>query len=557
MLVGSDGQTFNNDFELEYAHKVYRSQETGVTRITVTPTSPSRMPLEGSEKVTGEFKSQEGTTLPPQENTSPEPSKEVQGPVDKLLGINGPRYQTWPERVLRSLYAAMKAPGEVFSGELPVWAQNEDGSFMTSPQVIEKMSDLADLAVLGPMPIAAKLADGTLGSFAGIKAQTADRNKLKEAYDVYKNTGSVDEMFNKTGWFLGVDNKVRFEIPDTNAKLNLDFFRKIEDPNKDIYFGDVPEYGLRKVGFLRDVYDHPELFAAYPHLGDIYVTRVPDTVSYRGVYKEGAPGKNSFIELSTGPLNTIQSVLAHEIQHAIQSYEGFAKGGAPVKNPSLRWDEEIQKLREEQSDLLKYLSKNMLARDSGDKFKRLDYIRSVLSLDAKRREAAVEQARYNYKVLSGEVEARNVQTRLELTKEGNDLSNIHPDYTMDVPRNEQVSFDKSQWATPYGYGNPKDIPPYSVVSDLKLSKEYYDKIPQDRRLSNKGISHPGIRWEIYDPSTGKVMATDLQTKSGANRSKDRLDNKYGSYKYRIRPVKAKELTEEEIKFLKDNDITLD
>lgn len=97
----------------------------------------------------------------------------------------------------------------------------------------------------------------------------------------------------------------------------------------------------------------------------------------------------------------------------------------------------------------------------------------------------------------------------------------------------------------------------ALQAGMRIPEGYYSKIPQEMRLSRQGISHPGYRWEVYDPQTGNVMRKDLATKSGANMSKDRLDNSYGGYRYRVRPVRAQKLTEAEEKILKDKGIDLD
>lgn len=97
----------------------------------------------------------------------------------------------------------------------------------------------------------------------------------------------------------------------------------------------------------------------------------------------------------------------------------------------------------------------------------------------------------------------------------------------------------------------------STNEGSRFPKGYYEKVSSERRLSRTGISHPGFRWEVYDRQTGKVVRKDLETGVGANRSVDRLDNQYGGYRYAKRAVRAKELTEEESKFLEDNQIDLD
>lgn len=51
-----------------------------------------------------------------------EPEKKPQGPIDKLLGINGPRYQLWPEKLAREIgtqaFGAATLPGDVAAGRV-------------------------------------------------------------------------------------------------------------------------------------------------------------------------------------------------------------------------------------------------------------------------------------------------------------------------------------------------------------------------------------------------------------------------------------------------------
>lgn len=96
----------------------------------------------------------------------------------------------------------------------------------------------------------------------------------------------------------------------------------------------------------------------------------------------------------------------------------------------------------------------------------------------------------------------------------------------------------------------------ALRAGIKLPKEYYEAVPIDRRMQRTGISHPGVRWEVYDPKTGKVMRSDIQTSSGANLSKDRLDNKYGAYRYQTRPTLATNPTDEETQFLQSKGLNL-
>lgn len=96
------------------------------------------------------------------------------------------------------------------------------------------------------------------------------------------------------------------------------------------------------------------------------------------------------------------------------------------------------------------------------------------------------------------------------------------------------------------------------IKDHPFPEGYYDKVPQEMRLSRSGTepSHPGYRYEVYDPTSGKTMRKDIFTASGARKTQDNLDNRYGGYKYRVRRIKADELTVNESKFLKDNELEI-
>lgn len=75
---------------------------------------------------------------------------------------------------------------------------------------------------------------------------------------------------------------------------------------------------------LADRLDYPELFAAYPQLRPVPV--VTDLLEgFRGFY---SPAERAiYLHRSMGDPQEIRSVLLHEVQHAIQHIEGFARGG--------------------------------------------------------------------------------------------------------------------------------------------------------------------------------------------------------------------------------------
>src|SRR5882672_7761781 len=175
-------------------------------------TDASTMPLQASTELAGALKSFGGRETPANRSV-----------LEKLTGSDGgERFQTWPERLARS---AFTLPGDVLSGKV------QPGS----TQEIERAADLAGLVISGPAPVAAKLADGTLGSFAGVKSTAlsglpkSQRNpelltKFYDAQNMELDAMHPDDIWDKTGFFRGADQRWRYEISDADAKLKMESF---------------------------------------------------------------------------------------------------------------------------------------------------------------------------------------------------------------------------------------------------------------------------------------------------------------------------------------------
>src|SRR5882762_8779354 len=158
----------------------------------------------------------------------------------------------------------MALPGDVLSGKV------QPGSI----QEIERAADLAGLMVAGPAPVASKMADGTLGSFAGVTSRTLDKGALETAQAAEREAVHPDEIWQKTGFFKGADKQWRYEIPDEHAKLSDRGFtvNTLEDPNaggeinKLYTVNNKTKTGstTSQITRLPDILDHPELYDAYP-----------------------------------------------------------------------------------------------------------------------------------------------------------------------------------------------------------------------------------------------------------------------------------------------------
>lgn len=145
-----------------------------------------------------------------------------------------------------------------------------------------------------------------------------ERQNLKAGLAVAKlmdsNQALTYETWQQTGWYKGVEGKWRYEVPDTNAKFTQ-------------AWGTFPENQELP---LASVLNHPALFKAVPSIRDVVVIIDPDMPAGAGSYSE-ATDTVTISALDKGKLfnapDTPIHVLLHELQHAVQGREGFARGG--------------------------------------------------------------------------------------------------------------------------------------------------------------------------------------------------------------------------------------
>lgn len=157
--------------------------------------------------------------------------------------------------------------------------------------------------------------DNIYYQFAGEKAQTAALDELDRAKQLEADGVDNEEIRQQTGWFKGVDGKWRFEISDEDADFNKGYNVEEWRKNGTVFTG---------LNFkLETILKHDKLFDAYPFLRKVqvvYTNRLPDGVL--GNYDD----RHIDLAADMDAKKTL-SVLMHEIQHAIQEYEGFASGG--------------------------------------------------------------------------------------------------------------------------------------------------------------------------------------------------------------------------------------
>lgn len=263
---------------------------------------------------------------------------------------------------------------------------------------------------------------GERGAAAADKAEerTFRMDNLSVAKDMEKNKKKAKAIKAATGWERGADGKWRYEMPDV----------VIRDPK---------EWVNKKTLTLSDIVEKPnDLFKEYPELFDAY-PKLKDVKIQKGRAKMGGSYYDNTITLNLGGIREaikydldihykiatrlLKRTLVHEVQHYIQHEEGFAKGGSEqfVRDA----------IKDEFEKVIKQI-RGLRAEGKEDEAKAL----------AERNKAlynayANEKDSYkNYKSLSGEVEARNVSARLNMTPE--ERRKTLAESTEDVARKDQI-----------------------------------------------------------------------------------------------------------------------
>lgn len=200
---------------------------------------------------------------------------------------------------------------------------------------------------------------------------------------------------------------------------------------------------------LSDILKHDELFDEYPKLKDVKVKF--DTSLDDGAYFDK---KNNTIAIGTRFKNEdeLKSALLHEIQHAIQSIEGFARGGSS---------------NEFKREWLAKLEEMKLRRDTTtDPFEKArldDEIKKMYQyqIDGK----LTEEAFNKYQKLAGEIEARDVEARMNYTPE--ERSKIEPYSSENIPEDEAILRYSN------GIGKLKELDNIDIKFNKEANKKEY------------------------------------------------------------------------------------
>lgn len=178
----------------------------------------------------------------------------------------------------------------------------------------------AEQAAIKNAQIAGPLSDSRLASqrgvFGGINAKTADKAKLAQAEQMLNKGVDPAQVWKETGWGRGPDGKWRFEISDDAAKFN----KSASGENALTHGMEGVDLGPTVGGLL----DHPELKNAYG--GVTNSTRIGNKNTLFGDGVQGSYSDGTLTLNAPASAADAKSTTLHELQHAIQQREGFARG---------------------------------------------------------------------------------------------------------------------------------------------------------------------------------------------------------------------------------------
>ena len=359
-----------------------------------------------------------------------------------------------------------------------------------------------------------------------------------------------------TGWERGADNKWRYEeedfeyIPKGNAREKsllerepwhkelMSLSDKVYNGEKlsneeEVRFDELSKKetelkdSLKKsdIKFLDDYVSDNTLFKEYPELKQVKVE------FYDGSFFDGGSYSHHDMTIrinNNSPLDA-KSILVHEVQHAIQYIEGFSRGGNSrtyrnylnsIKEKRDAWsmiDEFEEKSKElgsdaSQMDVYKavrdeYTSLGMTfgdgimpSRDAFDKGFNLwarGYDKEGYEDAYKEYQNLIEkfglgQSKDRYHELSGEVEARNVQSRLNMTPE--ERRKTLASETEDVAREDQIFIYDSMGANSMTIDENQDLNNIKSEDVEETSKKL--NVPVEVITSVDQIKDDSVRFAI-------------------------------------------------------------
>jgi len=259
--------------------------------------------------------------------------------------------------------------------------------------------------------------------FIGEKSKAWDTTSNKVAKALEKDNVAPETIWSQTGNVKAPDGKWRQEISDVEAVTTF--------PKRNVMGTVMP---------MEKRLSHENLYQAYPELRKMDLELTPDRLGNAGAFN------GNWVELATGEAGTSQAkpIMLHELQHAIQQKENFARGGTPESASFEDVLPKIQEIRKQRKELNiePYQIQNNIASGYNVPKEALDKYNIWKSLTEQEDKLMSSRMKpYDaYKRLLGEAEARLTENRIPLTQE--QRLQYYPysqgQYGLDVPYNELI-----------------------------------------------------------------------------------------------------------------------
>ena len=298
--------------------------------------------------------------------------------------------------------------GDDFDGMAPAVAGDVKAQ---TDQLIAK-PDLPDTSI-SPNMIGLNTPQGR----AAVKEYTVAQSKFPDI--------SNEELFQRTGVYKGRDEKFRYELDTTNAKLVGKNFKRVNDSsgswdsvggsyikldNKNATLGDILNFDSLYKEYSKDlsipVKGRDQEFKVFKPIQNIKIVRLEDAPfptknTTQAAYS--AAEDTIYIGDASDSQELLSSIL-HEVQHAIQRREGFISGSDSSRFLPKDFDEKYTEVKKAvgvlQRKAKKQPNNTTLKNALGTAGKRMTRMKTQL-----------QEATINYMKKYGEIEARNVQLR--------------------------------------------------------------------------------------------------------------------------------------------------
>lgn len=306
--------------------------------------------------------------------------------------------------------------------------------------------------------------DNIVGALVGILGVKGAKKIFPKAFEDKNINGNTAGMFvgakpNESGAFSDIATKKTMrEIDDSKAKFNfpkaitdykdsdIQDFMSLENfkGTKEEYINLQNKLNANKKYTLSDVMTHPELFNKYPELKKIEISL---NNSSGGSFKTAkVNGENLPSEINIGRnSDNPNSVLLHEIQHAIQQKEGWARGGSPedfvkpkkfgspaenINKIQEMWD--ARQIHKMYGDKWESEFKSIFGRELKDYEKSSIFLKEEDLSRIYKEWKNAENPHQAYQNLHGEQQARATQQRINYTPE----QRIKEGWTQTLKKNE-------------------------------------------------------------------------------------------------------------------------